>query len=176
MTLPIRFAVLGALAVICSSAMPQPATEAQKSGVRSSANYGTMHLEAPLGSFKIIDGEGRVEMTFSGSMMLSQVDGNVAVEGQLSQIYNDRGRKVLYGKGKVVVTGKWRAIQWFGKGMVSTWYGSGIVRLTGEYDRNFNPGKFWYEDANNKSDWPVTASFDYPNPPREDVTPRRRPG
>ncbi len=145
-----------ATALITASVMAQPATAAQKAGVTPKPEYGTMHMEAPIGSFRLIDGEGRIEMTFRGTVLLSSLQGKVVPGPGVKREVTKGERQVFFGNGTIVVTGKWRALQWFGGGMKASWYGRGLARLTGEFDRNLNPGRYWYEDPTKKQYW-------YPN-------------
>lgn len=139
-----------ALALAAASAMAQPATAAQRAGVKTTKPAGTLHLEAPLGSFRFIDSEGRLEVTFKGSMLISHLEGTVThTAGIKKEVTRDK-RQVFFGQGTMVVTGKSRAIQWFGSGMKGVFFGHGLVRMTGEFDRSLNPGRYWYEDPDEK--------------------------
>jgi len=135
-----------ALAFSAASSMAQPATPAQRAGVKTTKPAGTLHLEAPLGSFRFIDCEGRLEVTFRGSLLISQLEGTVThTPGIKKEVTRDK-RQVFFGQGTMVVTGKSRAIQWFGTGMKAVFFGHGLVRVTGEFDRSLNPGRYWFED------------------------------
>lgn len=142
-----------ATALLSASVMAQPATAAQKAGVTPKADYGTIHMEAPIGSFRLIDGEGRLEMTFRGSVLVSSLQGTVVPGPGVKKEVTRGDRQVFFGEGRIVVTGKWRAVQWFGGNMKAVWYGRGLARLTGEFDRNLNPGRYWYEDPSKKLYW-----------------------
>lgn len=145
-----------AAVLFSASAFAQPATAAQRAGVTPKADYGTLHLEAPIGAFRLIDGEGRVEMTFRGSVLLSGLQGKVVPGPGVKKEVTRGDREVYFGEGRIVVTGKWRAVQWFGGNMKGVWYGRGLARITGEFDRNLNPGRYWYDDPGKKFYW-------YPN-------------
>lgn len=177
--------VLALGAVALSSAIgSQPATPAQRAGVTAEPGYSTMHLQTQVGSCKFLNGRGRVEISFQGSILLSNVRGRKEITGNLVRQYNANGRELYYGKGRIVVTGQWRAIQWFGENFRAVWFGQGSVRVSGEYARNpqtgeFETGFFWYEDPTKRTAWPAQGTFEYRNPPLEaasgrTVTPRRR--
>lgn len=165
-------------------AVAQPATPAQRAGVTAQPGFATMHLEAMLGSFKMIDGQGRVEFSFEGTVLLSQIKGQRQVTGNVQRKYNAEGREVWFGRGRVVVTGSWRAIQWFGKDMRLVWFGQGVVRLSGEYyrdpvTRELRTGKMWYDNPAEIVDWPAQGSIDQRLPRYEapkPIEPRRRQG
>ncbi len=182
------FILLGLTAAstfLAIQAEAQPATPAQRAGVTPKEGYETMHLLTKVGSCKFIDGEGRVEISFSGSLLLSQVKGSRVISGNLQRQYHDakRGRELFYGTGKIIITGTWRGMQWFGRDMRTVWYGRGAVRLSGEYYASptkpgtFESGWFWYEDPAKRQEWPATGSFEYRLPTWKEpapVVPRRR--
>lgn len=173
----LRFLWIGAALAASALAMGQPATPAQRGTVQPSADYGTLHLQTKLGSFKLLDGQGRVEISFTGTMLLNKADGKVEISGKLRKEFEGNGRVVYSGTGKVVVTGKWRGIQWFGRDMTAVWYGAGAARLAGEFDKDLNTGKFWYDDPTKKEDWSATGTFTITLPNRyaqPDVKPIER--
>lgn len=147
-----------ATALISASVFAQPATAAQRAGVTPKPEYGTLHLEAPIGAFRMIDGEGRVELSFRGTVLLSGLKGKVTPGPGIKKEVSRGDREVYFGQGKIVVVGKWRAIQWFGGNMKAVWYGKGLARLTGEFDRNLNPGRYWYDNPD-----PAKKLYWFPN-------------
>lgn len=141
-----------------AAASAQPATAAQKAGVKPENGFSTFHMHTRLGSFKVVSqgdtpAQGRFEMSFTGSAMISHLDGKLEVLGNLRKEYDKGGRKVYQGTGKIIVTGKWRSLQWFGRNMQAVWYGKGAIRLTGEFDNQLETGQYWYEDPNVKNYW-----------------------
>lgn len=173
----LRFLWIGAGLAASVAAFAQPATPEQRGTVTLSPDYGTLHLETKLGSFKLLDGVGRAEISFTGTMLLNQADGKVEISGKLRKEYEGHNRVVYFGTGKVIVTGKWRGIQWFGRDMKAVWYGAGAARLAGEFDRDLNTGKFWYDDPKKKQDWSATGTFTITLPNRYEqpaVTPIER--
>ncbi len=182
---PLSFVFVAFFTAMATVPYAQKATAAQMAGVKPNKDFGTMHLTTKIGSCKFIDGEGRVEINFSGSLLLSQVKGTRVVSGNLVRQYNspERGRELFYGKGKIVVTGSFRGMQWFGKDFSAVWYGRGTVRLSGEYYESatkpgtFESGWFWYDSPAERQPWPATGTFEQRNPPYKapaPIVPRRR--
>ncbi|HRK22271.1 MAG TPA: hypothetical protein PLX06_10695 [Fimbriimonadaceae bacterium] len=117
-------------------------------------SIGTMHLTTKIGSFKLLDGTGRVEVSFTGTMLISQLKGTIVPTGNLKKEYEARDRVVYHGTGKVVIEGDFRGIQWFGTNMTGVWTGRGVARITGEFDQNLETGYYWYgKDPNRKIPW-----------------------
>jgi hypothetical protein len=101
---------------------------------------GTMTMWCQVGSFAL-EGEGRVEITFTGTLLVSQHDGPpVQVSGRVRKEYEGMGREAWFGTGKAVVQGKWRKVQWFGKNMNAKWVGRGLAMVFGEYDAKEQTG------------------------------------
>ncbi|MCH8274314.1 MAG: hypothetical protein IH851_05955 [Armatimonadetes bacterium] len=99
----------------------------------SSGKHGVMRLECAIGSF-ILEGEGRVEMTFRGGLLLHNFQGTAKVTGDVREEFQGMGRRAWFGTGKAVLEGKWRKVQWFGGDLKAVWYGWGYANLFGEYD------------------------------------------
>ena len=109
-----------------------------QTGSAPAPKYGVMNLETRIGSFVIIGterlAEGRVEISFTGTLLVSQLEGKAGVTGKVRQEFDGMGRRVWFGTGKAVIEGKWRKLQWFGKDMKAQWRGRGTALLYGEYD------------------------------------------
>jgi len=162
------FAKIGLMAGLLGSSLAnyaQVATPEQMGSYANTEGMTTFHMQTKLGSFKFIDAEGRADVSFSGTLLLTKHEGGSfqIVEGKLRKEYDAKGRTVYTGKGRIVVTGKWRGLQWFGSDMKSVFYGRGFVRLTGEFDRNLNTGDFWYENEPKKA-FPSTSVISLPIP------------
>jgi hypothetical protein len=150
------------------------------------SGYATIHLQSNLGSFKTRSkepngkAEGRFDIQYSGSLLVSGLEGNIQVGEGLVKEFDDMGRQVYHGTGRIVVEGKWRALQWFGSGMSATWYGSGLINVIGEFDQNLQTGYYWYDDPEKKGMWPsVMMTYAVPELPSgvsPDVVPQRRGG
>lgn len=148
-----RFFTFILVCVVAAFAAGQPATPEQMAGVKPNKDYGTAHLQSNLGSFKLRDGQGKVTMTFTGTLMVSKLDGKLEVTGNLRKEYEDKGRVVYHGTGKAIITGSFRGIQWFGRDMRCTWYGFGLIQISGEFDKNLDTGYFWFDVPEHKRPW-----------------------
>lgn len=176
--------LIGGLSLICLAVwiVAQPATPEQRGNVQPPAgvDYATLHFRTNLGSFRLIDGEGRVTFRFRGTVLLNQLDGTYQVTGNVQEQYRANDRVVLFGNGEIVVQGNWRAIHWFGSDLQAVWFGRGIARLSGEFDRNQETGEYWFNDPNDVSFWPGEGVIEVPLPPIQfrptDVVPRPRQG
>ena len=142
----------------------QPATQAQKAGVTDDSGMGTLHFRTKLGSFKIIDGSGRCEFTFSGTLLLSGFEGKFDITGNVRKEYEKGTRVIYHGTGKFVGYGHWRGLQWFGRNLDGVWFGKGIIRLSGEFDQDQKTGDYWFDDPNKIMGWPGGTTMDIPVP------------
>lgn len=153
---------LGLTTALFAPALAQKATPEQMGTLGEKAEYGTLHLKTGLGSFKIKPtdplgkAEGRVEIAFSGSILVSQLDGNIQVSDGLVKEFDDLGRQIYHGTGSAVVSGRWRGLQWFGRNLTATWYGKGLIQMIGEFDKDLKTGEYWYDDPDIKGQWPST--------------------
>jgi len=131
-------------------------------------DYDEFNMETSIGSFKIIEfnddkpPEGHFEMTFTGTVLVDTTEAvknprglttQVKTEGNVKKEITYHGREVYFGKGKIIVDGGWHALQWFGRDMAAKFYGCGVFRLSGEFDKKLETGFFWYKDASKKQDW-----------------------
>lgn len=151
---------------VASMAFAQPATKEQM-GRFNDKNYDIMHMWTNIGTFKIINGQGRADITFSGSMLVSGYEGDaLVIQGKIRKEFSRDGRTVYFGKGRIVFSGKWRAIQWFGEDMKGVWYGNGVIRMRGEFDKDMNTGEFWGRDPKQKNYFPSMGTIDVALPDR----------
>lgn len=135
--------------------------------------YGTLRLRAGLGSFRL-EGEGRVEMTFRGTLMLVNFVGKINLQGNVRREFQGMGRTVWFAarddKGRLpraVLEGKWRYLQWFGGDLQAVWKGRGIALIFGEYDKHGNSGT-WQLDDNPAYPWHTVGRAIYVP---EEITP-----
>lgn len=148
---------------LLSPAFGQKATVEQMGAFGPNPGYGTLHLKTNLGSFRVMPGdplgkaEGRFELVFKGAVLVSQLDGTIDVGPGVVKEFDAKDRQVYHGSGRIVVSGKWRALQWFGDGLDAVWYGKGIIRLTGEFDKALSTGEYWFNDPENKGAWTTTG-------------------
>ncbi|MCW5941477.1 MAG: hypothetical protein KIS66_04550 [Fimbriimonadaceae bacterium] len=128
--------------------------------------YGTLNMKANLGSFKLlsvtdpntrvnIPGEGQLVFDFAGTVMVNDYKGApIQIIGNIKKEYEKYGRQAFHGKGRMILEGTWRAVQWFGSDLtLFRWYGQGLIRIVGEFDRDQNIGEYWYEDPAKKFYW-----------------------
>lgn len=179
------FHLLGFVGLLALSAMslaqrqPDPIDKnAQpKTGV---AGNGTINLQCNIGSCRLIDGKGQVAISWSGTLLLNKYEGAAPiVTGNVRVEFDEHKRKAYFGTGKIILDGKFRGIQWFGKSFSAKWFGSGMMRLYGEFDRNGNTGTYWYGGAEaEKKPWgQFGLTVLLPNPNQsEAVVPKRRGG
>lgn len=180
-----RLATLLLVLVMAVFAGAQNPTPAQMAGVGPQEGMGIFNMTTRLGSFKLLDGIGRVEVSFTGTFLISQLRGLqegrqpvLQVSGNLRREYQTRDRIAYFGTGKIVIVGRFRGLQWFGRNMTGFWYGRGVARLSGEFDRNLETGWYWYRNPERRRPWMATGSFEarVPDPnDAGDVTPRARP-
>lgn len=163
---------MGLVGTLVSPALAQKATPDQMGGFSQQTGFATMHLKSNLGSFRMIDAKGRVEMDFTGTVLVSKLNGTVEVSGGLKKEFEGMGRTLYHGTGHIVVSGDFRALQWFGSDMRATWFGQGLVRLLGEFDKDLSTGEYWYDDPDSKGVWPSQNTMDFTLP--ENISPYAR--
>jgi hypothetical protein len=148
-------AIVGALAFAQGpSSNPAPAQP---------PTIGTLNFESNLGSFKLIDGSGRVEVSFVGTVMVNGLKGTITPSGNLRKEYEGKGRTAYFGSGKLVIDGQFRGIQAFGKKFKGVWRGRGMARLYGEFDDQLNTGFYWYDDIEMRQYWsPYGSTLELP--------------
>lgn len=144
---------LGLITALLSPALAQRATVEQMGRVAGTENYSTLHMQSNLGSFKIYPGEGRATVNFTGTVLISGLEGDIEVSPGLVTEFSKYNRTVYHGTGTITVTGKWRAFQWFGTDMTAVWYGKGQCRIIGEFDRDLKTGRYWYDDPEDGGTW-----------------------
>ena len=166
-----KLCVVGATVMAAVMTMAQPASAAERGQFANRRDMAVMRLNTNLGSFRCIDGEGRLEFSFSGTVLLASIEGTVTPSGNLRKEYELKDakgkviRQVYSGTGRFVIEGKWRAVQWFGSNMRAVWWGKGFMRITGEFDRNLRTGDFWYDNPAQKQAWPSTSLLTLTLPP-----------
>jgi hypothetical protein len=172
---------IGGVLLACAligAAFAQPATAEQRGTFPVAPDFGTLHFQAAIGSGKFIDGQGRLEINIRGTLLISQLKGSRTISGKFIREYSKRGRELFRGQGKIIVSGSWRGMQFFGQNISGVWYGNGVMRISGEYDKNGKTGTLWYDDPKRTKSWPATGSFDQFLPSRDQndriVKPKRR--
>lgn len=150
------FALLAVLTVV-GPTLAQPTEPAAIPAPRrvSDKEYATLNMRTNLGSFRLINGEGQVAFDFRGTVLLSGYEGDPPIiSGNVRKEYERHGRTLYFGRGRMILQGRWQAVQWFGSDLrFFRWTGHGIARITGEFDADGNTGEYWYEDPNEKQYW-----------------------
>jgi hypothetical protein len=117
-------------------------------------SYGVFNFSTKIGSFKLLDGVGKVEVSFTGTILISQLKGTVVPAGSIKKEYSSKDKEVWHGTGKLVIDGSFRGIQFFGTNMTGKWVGRGRARIYGEFDRNLETGYYYYgTDVSRKVAW-----------------------
>ena len=155
----------------CSLAVFSAFHFAKAQSVSRPKGPGTLHFSTKLGSFKLLSIEdelisGHIEMTFSGTILLTGAAKPV-LSGSLREEYRYPDlQKVAYsGKGKLVVDGPLKSLQWFGSDLNAVFTGRGKVRLVGEFDKNLDTGEYWFTDPKKKMPWPANNLQELVVPP-----------
>jgi len=129
----------------------------------------TLNFQTNLGSFRSANGAGKIQFSFSGTVLIHNWDLDVknkdiekapktykvTLQGNIRKEYEKHGRAVYFGKGTITIEGVWRAIQWFGKNMKGQWTGAGSISIVGEFDKQGDTGLYWYDPAK-KNYWPTS--------------------
>src|SRR5205823_169055 len=93
----------------------------------------TLHIETNIGSFKMLPkGEdlpaGRLEFSFSGTVLLTglQKGSFFQTTGSVRKEYEDlkHHKQVFFGKGKILLVGRFQNCQWFGSNLHYTFKGA----------------------------------------------------
>ena len=154
-TLRLYKSILGVTALgLCAFLVAQGGPTTQRVPVPNDPSIAEVYLTTKIGSFKLLDGVGRVEMNFTGTMLVSQLKGTVTTSGNLKKEYSSKSKEAWHGTGKIIVDGEFRAIQWFGTSLSGKWRGRGTARIYGEFDTNLETGYYWYSsDPSRKIPW-----------------------
>lgn len=145
-----------------------------KTNIGSFRFVGTQEMETN----KRVPAEGRLEVVFTGTLLINNLEGRVTTSGKLRKEYDGRGRVGYFGSGKVIVEGRFWAVQAFGQEIDGRWTGWGMGRLYGEFDRNLYTGEYWFARDPKKQFWSSYGStITLPTRTTAGVTPReRKPG
>ncbi|MBL8049397.1 MAG: hypothetical protein JNJ45_12025 [Chthonomonas sp.] len=168
------------LAAMAALANAQPASAVQMGKFAGKKDFDILHMHTKIGTFKLINGQGRADISFSGSMLVSGYKGDpLVVQGNLRKEFDRDGRTVYFGKGRIILSGSWRAVQWFGQDMQGVWFGNGVIRMRGEFDKDMNTGEYWFKDPKDLFYFPSMGTIDVPLPYKpppsaKGVTPKKR--
>jgi hypothetical protein len=149
--------------------VPQSAVAKAAPAAAAKKPYGTLNFQTSVGSFKILGvaeqpAEGTLTINFNGTVLISGLEGTATPSGSVRREYDnaDHKKTIYFGKGKLVVNGKYRGIQFFGRELTGRYVGHGAVRLYGEFDKNLQTGFFWFEGGE-KRPW-ATGGIQVFNP------------
>lgn len=157
---PIKTAIVAGIlltagALIYAQGRPGEMIDLTKTEVSSERD--DLWFETNVGSFKILPKgpvipSGTLTMSFTGSVLISEMKGKVTPEGNVRREYynKERGKEVWFGTGKLTIDGNFRAVQWFGRNLKAKFYGNGFVRLYGEFDKDLETGNYWFDPAEKK--------------------------
>lgn len=151
-------ACLSAIAVVAVVAQtPAKYTPPDYTKTKVSAERDDVWFSTNVGSFKILSRgdtipSGDLSMTFTGSVLVSELKGSITPEGNVRREYNnkEKGKEVWFGTGKLTIKGSFRAVQWFGRNLTAKFSGNGFIRLYGEFDKNLDTGSYWFDPKEKK--------------------------
>ncbi|MEZ0326647.1 MAG: hypothetical protein ACAH95_12145 [Fimbriimonas sp.] len=127
---------------------------ARPAGMKWSKDHARAFFNTNIGSFKIMANdetptEGTLDMVFHGTVLLSNLEpgSTLVLTGNVRKEIDDKEfkRQVFFGDGRITICGKFRSVQFFGKGLRAAFDGFGYARLYGEFDRNLETGFYWLE-------------------------------
>ncbi len=156
-----RWCAIASLSAVVLYATAQQFPPPQKPGV--SLPTGKFSMKTALGSFKLLGHSdedpvrGHFEVSFTGTILVSGLasGGKLVTSGNVREEYSDakHNKREFFGTGKLIVDGTVRSIQWFGRDLVGSFEGRGLLRLYGEFDKQSKTGDYWFgapTDANAK--------------------------
>lgn len=144
-----------------------------------SSRYANLKFNTKVGSFKVLGtdevlAQGTLKMSFKGTVMVSDLEpgGTVNFTGNVRKEYTtDDKRKTLYfGKGTITVAGRYKSLQFFGQDLDANFFGLGIFRLYGEFDKDLKTGTYQV-DQGEKMPWGTNGmQVAVPNPQMSSAT------
>lgn len=145
---------VSSLALLTIPALCLPQTPPKVSPTASPDEMGEMVFSTSIGSFKLVspgerNAQGKLVMNFRGTLLVvgykpNTPNAQVQVEGNLRKEYENssRERVLFHGQGRVVLDGKFKSVQWFGRDLQGKFNGLGIFRLYGEFDSKGQTGSY----------------------------------
>lgn len=173
-----RFLLLTSVAMMASVPAVAQTPEKVKQLESGPVLQGEAWLKAKVGSFKIASpGDeralGDIKMTFQGSVLIVNYGGSTpitATAGLRKEYENkDRNRVVYFGRGTITLSGRFRAMQWFGTDLDMTWKGMGLCRVSGKFDKDGNTGQYFVKGDAEPKWWPADTTLTFALPRREDT-------
>lgn len=161
------FALIAAVVVLAQA--PAKYVPPDYSKMKVSKDRDDVWFETNVGSFKILPRgdvlpSGELTMSFTGSVLISELRGTATPEGNVRREYNnkEKGREVWFGTGKLTIKGDFRAVQWFGRNLKAKFNGNGFMRLYGEFDKKLDTGYYWFNPKEKKYWGNYGTSFGVP--------------
>jgi hypothetical protein len=139
----------------------------QPAGMKWVKPHGKAFFNTNVGSFKLLatdedPAEGTLDIVFRGTLLISNLEpgSTLLVTGNVRKEIDDQKykRQVYFGDGRITLVGKFRSVQFFGRGLRGAFDGHGIARLYGEFDKNLDTGLYWYEGFQQKNPWSTGGS------------------
>ncbi|MGV3619025.1 MAG: hypothetical protein ACO1SV_27170 [Fimbriimonas sp.] len=152
----------GLLVNLATAQQAAPTTPAKPSTTVPASAYKGLTFSTNVGSFKLLGGgdvppQGKLTIQFTGTVLVSGLykDGKVTTSGNVLREIHDtkNGKTVYHGTGSLVLEGKAKAVQFFGRNLKGRFFGQGIFRLYGEFDKNLETGFYEYDGVPGKLDW-----------------------
>jgi hypothetical protein len=131
-------------------------------GMKWMRPHGTAFFNTNVGSFKLmaadeLPAEGTLDMAFRGTVLVSNLEpgSTIVVTGNVRKEIDDQKykRQVYFGDGRLTIVGKFRSVQFFGRGLRAAFEGYAFGRLYGEFDKNLDTGLYWYKELPNQTPW-----------------------
>jgi hypothetical protein len=158
------FLALASLVAVTGFALALQSVAPQQGGVPSSALAllpkpklnDTLRVKTNVASFKILPkGDqmpaGRLQFSFEGTVLVTGLapGSYLKTTGNIRKEYEDKehGKQVYFGKGSILLVGKFSNCQWFGRNLDFTFKGSAIVRMIAEFDSKLQTGEFWFDPS-----------------------------
>jgi len=137
---------------------PPPATSptAGKPLDLTSGDFNGVNFHTNVGSFKLLGSdprlvEGKLEFNFKGTVLVSNLEkgSTVILGGDVRKEYetDDKDKVLYFGKGKITILGRFRAVQFFGQNLSGRFFGWGIFRFYGEFDKKLDTGTYQVDGA-----------------------------
>ncbi len=82
-----------------------------------------------------------------------------------------RNKQVYHGTGTMTIDGPVKAVQFFGRNVKARYFGTGIFRLYGEFDKKLETGFYQYDGSPERRPW-GTGGMTVVVPSPEQATPK----
>jgi len=114
-------------------------------------NFNGVNFHTNVGSFKLLGSDpnlvqGKLDFGFKGTVLISDLEegSKVSVSGDVRKEYttDDKSKILYFGNGKISILGRFRAVQFFGQNLKGRFFGWGVFRFYGEFDKNLDTGSY----------------------------------